>query len=183
MEKQKSTLSKQSLTYGLYLGLVGIVLTVILYATDLFLNTAAGMGTLVVSIALLCWVYIDFKKNHNGGVLTFGDGFKLGFYVNVISGLIATVFKAIYIAFIDPSTVQKTIDYALQEAYKAQPDMPDEGVQMIEKIYGFIAGPVGTIIAGIVGTLIVAAIISLILAAIFKKEPSIFDGSEIVEEA
>lgn len=183
MENQNSTLTKNATTYGLYLGIVGIVLTVALYMTDLFLNSMVGIGTMVISIALLCWVYVDFRKKYNGGVLTFGDGFKLGFIVNVVSGIITSVFKYVYVAFIDTTITQKTVDYAIQEAYKKQPDMPDEAIEMMEKMYGFIAGPVGSLVIGILGTLIVGAIVSLILAAIFKKEPAMFDRSEIMEEA
>ncbi|WP_289054256.1 DUF4199 domain-containing protein [Carboxylicivirga marina] len=183
MENKKTSLANHAMTYGLYLGIVSIVLTVALFMTDLFLNQAVGMALILVSIGLLCWVFLDFRKKHNGGYMTFAEGFKLGLLVNIISGVIAAVFKAIYVAFIDPSIVQKTVDFAIEEAYKQQGDMPDEAVEIVEKMYGFIAGPTGSLIIGIVSALIFGAIISLILAAIFKKEQSMFDRSEIMEEA
>jgi hypothetical protein len=179
MENENTSVGKSALTYGLYLGIVGIVLSIVLFVTDLFLNPVIGYVTIAISIGLLCWVYIDYKKK--AGFLTFGDGFKLGFLANLISGTIVAVFKAVYVGFIDPSIVSKTVEFVIEEAYKKQPEMPDEAVAMIEKIYGFIAGPVGSLVVGILASLIFGAIISLILAAIFKKEPSIFEGSEVTE--
>ncbi len=179
MEKQTPSVGKSAMTYGLYLGIVGIVLTVVLFVSDLFLNPSISWASLVITIGLLCWVYIDYKKK--AGFLTFGDGFKLGLLVNIISGAITSVFKAIYVGLVDPSIVSKTVEFAIGEAYKKQPNMPDEAVTMIEKMYGFIAGPIGSLVIGIVGALIFGAIISLILAAIFKKEPPVFEATEAIE--
>jgi len=181
MEKENPSIFKSAMNYGLYMGLLLIVYSLVIYFAGLTGNTAANYLTYIIYIGMLCYTMLNFRDKVNGGVMTYGQGVGLGTFTMVIGGLLSGVFGFILLKYIDPSLVEKIVNITLEEAMAS--GLPDAQIEMTEKITRMAASPIATLLVSVLGGGINGAIISLILAAIFKKEPSIFDGTEVVEEA
>lgn len=102
MENQASSKSV-ILNYGLYYGIVSILLSVVLYAMDMHLK--GGVIPTVVGIAVILAFPIlgitKFKKD-NGGFITWGQSVKIGMGVLLIGVLIAIIYNHIFTSFIEP---------------------------------------------------------------------------------
>jgi len=181
MEKQDPSLFKNALTYGLYMGLALIVYSLIIYFAGLTGNTAVGYLTYLIYIGVLCYAMINYRDKVNGGVLKYGQGVGLGTFTMIIGGFMSSVFSFILMTYIDPGLVDQIINIAMEEAMAK--GLPEAQIEMTEKMVRMFTNPIAMLVVGILGSGIIGAIISLILAAIFKKEPSIFEGAETVEEA
>ncbi|WP_430810282.1 MULTISPECIES: DUF4199 domain-containing protein [unclassified Carboxylicivirga] len=179
METQKPSVVKNAMTYGLYLGVVSIVFTLIIYLAGLLGNKAIGWLSVAISIGVLAWAMINFRDKQNGGYLRYGQGVGLGTLTMFFGGVISGVFTFILYKFIDPGIVEQLVAQAMEEAM-AQ-GTPDAQLEMAEKMIRMFTSPNAILIMSIVGSPFMGAIISLILAAIFKKEPQMFDGSQIEE--
>jgi hypothetical protein len=171
MEQQPPKTGKFALNYGLILGAISIAFSFMLYTMDM--HYQGGFGILAVS-ALLSLVLIiigmlQFKKA-NAGVMTFGQGLKIGIGMSLIAGIISIIFNLILTNVIDPDTTTKAMEYArvqLQEAGMTQEQI-DAQMEMSEKFSG-----TGMQVAfGLIGSLFFGLILSLIPALVIKKTPS-----------
>jgi len=181
MENQNPSISKSAVTYGLYMGLALIVYSLIIYLAGLTGNTTVSYLTYLIYIGMLCYAMINYRDKVNGGVLAYGQGVGLGTLTMVIGGVLSSIFTFILMKYIDPSLVDQIVNKAMEDAMAK--GTPEAQMEMAEKWIRMFTSPTAILLMGVFGSGIVGAIISLILAAIFKKEPSIFEGTEVVEEA
>lgn len=179
MEKTVSS-SKAGMTYGVYLGLISIVFTLIAYVAGIVGENYTSWISLVISIAFVSWALINFRDKQNGGFLTYKQGVGLGFMTFLIGGILSSVFTYILFAIIDPGLVEQIVQKSLEEALQKSPEI-EANIDMVEKWTRMFVNPAAMAIMGVVMSAIGGIIISLILAAIFKKEQSIFEGSQFEE--
>jgi len=140
MENQETTtqptLLNHAIRWGLILGGVGIVLTILCYAIDYTIMVQLKfIGIiLLVYLALVIYAGIDFRKTQ-GGFLSYGKAFQHGFIVLAISGLIGALFQLILYSLIDPELPQKLVDASLEntrammEKFGMPEDKMDEALE------------------------------------------------------
>ncbi|WP_430813556.1 DUF4199 domain-containing protein [Carboxylicivirga sp. RSCT41] len=179
MEKTVSA-SKAGVTFGVYLGLISIVFSLITYVAGIVGESYVSWISFLISIAFLCWAMMNFRDKQNGGVLEYKQGVGLGFVTFLVGGIISAIFTFILFKFIDPGLVEQLVQKSLEEAVRKSPEI-EGNLEMVEKWTRMLINPTAMAIMGVVASAIGGIIISLILAAIFKKEPSIFDGSQFEE--
>ncbi|WP_374951153.1 DUF4199 domain-containing protein [Mucilaginibacter sp.] len=156
--------------------LVSIVITYAFEFLSIDQNSPAKYISYIPFIAF-CFLAQKELRDQSGGYMSFGQGFSVGFRFGLFSGLLLAVFVFIYLKFLSPDMLVKSIEQqqvALSEQGMSQ-DQIDKAMDMGTK-YGAIFGAVATAI----GSLILGCIIALIGAAIFKKERTAYD---IIESA
>ncbi|MCG8582350.1 MAG: DUF4199 domain-containing protein, partial [Bacteroidales bacterium] len=165
---------------GVYLGLISIVFPFSPYVAGLVGENYVSWISLVISIAFVSWAMMNFRDKQNGGILTYKQGVGLGFITFLVGGIISSIFTYILFAFIDPGLIEELVQKSLEEAMRKSPEI-EGNMDMVEKWTRMFVNPTAMAIMGVVMSAIGGIIISLILAAIFKKEPSVFDGSQFEE--
>lgn len=173
MEKRVSS-SIAGMTYGLYLGVISVVFTLIAYFAGMVGEDFVGWISFAISIAFVCWAMINFRDKQNGGYLAYGQGVGLGFMTFFIAGIISATFSYVLYQFIDPGLVEQLVQKSLEEAVQKNPQI-ESNLEMAEKSIRWFVNPPVLAIMLVVLSAIGGIIISLILAAIFKKEKSIFE--------
>jgi len=176
-EEPKVTLRDHAIKWGVILGLVGIIYTVLLYIVDaaLLANMWLGLFTLVLFLGLVIYAGIDYRKQI-GGLLPFGKAYQHGFLTLVIGGIIGTLFNYLLYNIIDPGVVETLAEAgaenarAIAERFGAPPEAIDDAVEQartdtIDRLQG-----AGVFISYLWG-LIAYAIIALITGAIVKRKP------------
>ena len=88
MEEKNTSIFSNGLIWGVIVGLLGVIYSVILYVTDQFLNQALGIIGLVILIGGLAYSTYYFREQVRGGILPFGQAFTFGIVVAVTSALI-----------------------------------------------------------------------------------------------
>jgi hypothetical protein len=159
--------------------LIYIVTSIIItYAFEFLHTDQTAPARYLAYIPFIAFLLLTQKEYRDqlGGYMTFGEGFSSGFRYAIFSGLLLAVFIYIYLTFLSPEVMEKSME--AQRAKMAEQNLSSEQVDKaisIGKKYGGIFGAFGAA----VGSAIIGAIISLIGAAIFKKERSAFDNEPV----
>jgi len=156
--------------WGLILGLVSAVITILIYITELYLtNQWVGYLSLVFTIAFMYLACKEFK-DENEGILPFGKAFLVAFLVGLIGILLSSVVNYIYISFVDPNIMQNIVDAQLEKLAN-DPNVSDEQLEATENMMGMVTNPIFTVLSGLFGGAFFSAILALIVGAIVKKNP------------
>lgn len=165
---QPPSTMKIGATYGLFAGLLSIVVFVIVSA--LGLNPFGGglnyIGT-VGSIVLLVLAHKKFKESGDG-FMSYGQGLGLSIFFFLVSTLLTIVVMYIYINFIDYAPMQAMLDEQLQKMQEA--NTPDDAIETAQKWTKDLFW-VFAVIGGLFGGLIIGLIVSIFTQ---KKNPEPF---------
>jgi len=171
MEELKAKTGKYALQYGVIIGVIGIVFSLMLYSMDLhyqvdikrlLLNVAMGLLFIVVGSIIAMKAF----KKENGGFMSISEGLKIGVGMSLISGIISIIFGFILSKVIDPDMQQKAIEYGteLMRDYGMTEAQIDEQIANQKD-----PNPVWQIAQGLIFSLIFGFIGSIIPAAVLKK--------------
>ncbi len=178
MEEKSTSIWKSALTYGFYLGLISIAISVVIWAggilesMGLFGGLLIGLASLVISFIFLFIFAKSYRNNELGGYANFGDIFKFAILVILISTIISIIYTYIFHAFIDPGYMehlmavmqQKTMDF--MESKGVPEAQMDKAIEKFKEIPTMAKTLRQAALSGLIG----GAILSLIVAAIVKKK-------------
>ncbi len=156
------------LNYGLYLGLTGVIIHLILFATGSLLEYQ-WISNIVGLIAMVAFIVIGIKKfrDANGGYISWGQGVKIGLGISMISAVISVVYTLLFMNVIDPSFQQQAMEFQQQKWLDA--GMTEEQIEGATEMANKFQSP-GIISAMILGmSAFLGFVISAIVAAIMKK--------------
>lgn len=168
-EKASAPFWKPALIYGVILGVVGIVLSLVFYFLNLLTASWVNWFSLVVTIAVMVYCLIAYRNEYLGGFASFGQIFLMGLVIGIIASIIGAAYNYILYTMIDPDLVEK-IRLAAEEKIISNPRIPENMYDdILEKMENRITVTRMTVMALIAGP-IVNAVLSLIIAAFVKKE-------------
>lgn len=180
MEDQKSTLlMRSSLTSGIYLGLISILLSVIIWAGSIiesmgiFGAVIIGLFSFVLTFILVLIFSKNYKKKAFGEYINFIEVFKFALLAIIFSIVISLIYTFIFNKFIDPEYTknlmavleQKTLQF--MESKGAPESQIDKTLEKFKDIPSLGETLKQTVING----LIAGVIISLIVSLIVRKKP------------
>jgi len=178
MEEKTSPLMKSALTYGVYLGLVSILISVVIWAGSiiesmgLFGGVFIGLFSFVISFVLL-WVFAkNYRNKEFEGYISFSEAFKFTMLVVVFSTIVSLIYTYIFNAFIAPEYMenlmavmqQKTL--AFMESKGVPETQMDKAIEKFQEIPTIWKTLRQTALSGLIG----GAVVSLIVSAIVKKK-------------
>ena len=167
-EKTKAPFWKPALIYGAILGFVGILVGVIFYVMDLAVESWTQWVSLLISLVIMIYCLVTYKKDHLGGYASYGQIWKMTLVVGIIATIITSIYGYILMGIIDPGLIDK-MKIAAEQKMLNNPRIPeavmDSALERMERtmslnrmtIMGLIFGPVSW------------AILGLIIAAFVKK--------------
>jgi len=178
MEQLPANATKVATKWALIYVLTAIVITYIIQFANLDPDSPVKYLSYIPFIAFLLLAQKEYK-DQLGGYIKFGEAFSAGFKFALFSGLLLAVFIYVYLTFLSPEVLSKTMELQRDKmaAQGLSSEQIDKGIE-IGKKYGAIFGAIG---AAIVYT-ILGVIIGLIGAAIFKKERSAFDPEPTITD-
>ncbi len=156
------------LNYGLYLGLIGSIIHLILWASGLLIEFN-WINTLVWFIGLIAFVIIGIKKykKSNNELISWTQGLKIGMGIAMISGVISLVYTLLFMNVIDPGFQELAME--VQQQAWLDGGMTEEQVETFTESAKKFQSP-GIISALILGmSAFFGFVTSAIVAAIMKK--------------
>lgn len=159
--------------------IIGVVLIIISLIHQLMGWTSSiAMTMLVFFLSVILYIVASYRaiKEHRdidlGGGISFGRAFFTGFVAAVTAGVIGAVFAIVYINFIDPDSIEKSMEMAadMMERMGASEDDIDQAMAEAEEK---ASNPISLFIQNAGTSMFFGIVCSLILAAIMKKETSI----------
>src|SRR5690554_2338430 len=127
METHSPSIKKTALNFGVLLALLTIALQVVSYAMDAHIDRPWWLGVvqLIISVEIVIMGLKAFRTD-NSGFLTLGQALKTGIAISLVAGIIAVIFNYIFINFIDPDFIQKTMDFTEEQMIEQNPNMSQE---------------------------------------------------------
>lgn len=172
MENQQVSVKKIALNYGLLLALLSIGLQVISYVLDAHIDRPWWLSAIQLLITVGVIVYgIKLFKTENSGFLTLGQALKTGVAISLVAGIIGVVFNYIFMNFIDPDFIQKTLDFSREQMIENYPNMTEEQIENSMAISAKFMSPWIMSAIAILATLFFGFIISLVAGMIMKRNP------------
>jgi hypothetical protein len=178
MEEKAVSIWKSSMNYGIYLGIISILLSVIIWAggimekMGIFGSAIIGLISLLITfIALFIFTKI-YRNKEVGGYISFGHAFKFAFLVVVFSIIISSIYNYIFYTVIDPDYM-KNMMLMLQEKtqqYMQKVGAPESQIEKTMEKFEEIPSIWKTLRQGVIYGIVGGGIISLIVAAIVKKK-------------
>jgi len=156
------------LNYGLYYGIVSVILSVILYAMGKHLEQGIGMMVLGFGV-MIAFIILGIKKfkSDNGGFLAWGQSLKIGIGIVLIGALIAIVYQQIFINFIEPDFMTQVGEKTRQTLYDA--GLTQEQIESQMEMQQKFQGPLISSALTLVGAAFFGFVFSAIAGAIMKK--------------
>lgn len=160
MENQTASSKSIIVNYGLILGLVSLIPSLVKYTMGSYLerDTLSSVIGIVITIVFIV-LGIKKYKQLNGNLLSFGQAVKVGMGITLISLIISLIYLAIFSNVIEPDFKNQVIEMTQQQWIDA--GMTDE---MIEKQLPYVKDYFAISMYG--GITIMALFIGFVISAI-----------------
>ena len=176
METKNVNFLSIALRNGILLGVACVVLSVLLYVTNLLYTGSFLIGAITWLLNLaICVVFIVMAvqqyKTANDGFLTVGEAIKVGIVTALVGGVIAAIYSVIYTTVIDPNYYEKVVEVTMEKMSAFTSNFSEEQMEELrEKTLQSKPSVVWTFFSSILGSAIGGVIISAIVGAVKKKE-------------
>ncbi len=170
-----TTIKSSAINYGLYLGGLLSILTILAYAInlDLFANMWFGISML---IAIIIFGIISTIKSRNilNGFISFKDAFTSYFITIVIGLLISSIISIVIFNFIDPEAAtilkEKIMDAQVEgmRNWGAPEEAIEKAVEKFEAQDNMYS--IGNVLQSLMFQIIGFSVVGLISSLILKKE-------------
>jgi len=167
MEERKSVW-KETLNYGLIMGLVGIVFSVLTYMLDITGKSWIIVPSLIISVVVLYLLLRSYRDTYNHGYISYGKAVGAGVVINIYAALMTAVYIYILYGFIDPGLIDKQILEA-EEKMIAR-GMPEGSIDAALAMQAKFVKPWIMAISSIFTAAFFGLILSLLVSLFIKKE-------------
>ena len=189
--KLKTMLNKKAFQFGLMLGGISILLSVILYCmgVEVMTNWWVGIGLGLIILGLYIFFALRLKKASGLEVITYWQAFFAVVIISVIAGLLNALYQRA-INMLDPhlmeniqnATIQKTTSF--MEKFGAPQEKIDQTVDdMMAKFEEAKSVTFASMAKSICYSLLGYAVFAFIMAIFVRKSPPVFPESETQQAA
>ena len=170
MLESKVTIKSTVLNYGLIMGGLSVAFTLMLFIMDMhYQNSSIQQWTgLLIMAGSIVFGQIAYKKA-NDGFISLGEGMKIGIGVVALGSSIGILYGLFQGYVLDPETMTKAMDYAINQAIDQNPELTDEMIEAIKGAFEFFANPFLSSAIGITVSLLFGSLISLLTEKKKKK--------------
>jgi hypothetical protein len=170
MEQKSTSLWKSAVTYGIYIGIVSIVVSVIFYATGNTFSQAAQWVGIIVTIAAIVLVQINHRKSL-GGFMTYGQALGIAVLSMLFASILSGIYQFVLTSYIDPSLQEQTRQMTEQRIAE-RGNLSQEQIDMAVNMYMKFQKPAIMLISSIFMGPIMGLVIGLITSIFTKKNPA-----------
>ena len=174
--EQKRSIWKETLNYGIILGLVGVGFSVLTYMFDLTFKSWLLWPSMLLSVIVLFFLLRAYRDHYNNGYISYGRSVGAGVVINIYAAIITAIYIYVLYAFIDPGLIDKSIAFA-EEKMVAR-GLPEEAIEKAIEMQAKMMKPWFTALMGIINSVFYGLILSLIVSLFVMKK-----GNPLLDEA
>ena len=160
------------LRYGLLTGLVSIIISFGLFATNQE-TSPLRYATFAVLIGGMVLAMISFKQN-NQGFMSFGQGVGIGTVLSAVVGVLSGIFSYVYMNFIDTGVVGRMTE-KIRADMEARGGMSDEQIDSAMALSGKMMNGPFMLAAALLSTVLIGVILAMIISAFIKHAQPEFE--------
>lgn len=170
MEQKSSSIWSTSLTYGIYLGVAVILLSVVYYVTGNTFSNSSQWVSYAVMIAGVAVAQLAYRKSL-GGIMNYGQALGVGVLTVLFASVLSSIYTFLLYTVIDPS-LQEQLRLFTEEQIVKQGNVSEAQMDMAIEMASRFQKPWIMALSGILGGTFAGLIISLITSIFTKKNPS-----------
>ena len=168
MEEKSNSIWKSGLTYGVMLGLILIIYSVLLYVMDQSFNKGLGYVSFGFIAAILFYGTKTYRDNSLNGFISYGQSLGFGMIIILFAGILHSIYFMIHINIIDTEYISKLLAFTEEELLKKS--MTDDQIEMTLSMQKKMLKPALMTLFGFLGTAFWGFIIALITSIFVKKQ-------------
>ena len=161
------SLGKNAINYGLILGGISVVYSILLWVLGQTTNKSLGYISLLFTIGVMFYGTKEYRDKHLGGFMTYGKAFSSNFLIGLYSTIIGTIFAFVLFKYLDPKLIETIKETAIETAMQKNPNVTQE---QLEGSMSFFMSPVFFTITALIGGAFFDAILALLVSIFHKKE-------------
>jgi hypothetical protein len=159
---------KSCLKYGLIMGLISIVMSVLIYMLDLTFATWIIIPNIIVSIVVLFLLQRSYRDAYENGYISYGKSLGAGMIILVYAAIIVAVYTYLLYKVIDPGLIDKTI--AASTAKLEAKGMPESAIDAATKMQAKMLKPAIISLTQVFSTLFMGFLMSLVTSIFISKK-------------
>lgn len=170
MEPKNVTTGAYALNYGVILGLISVIFSLMLYFMDMHYQggTMQTIVSLLIMVGAIMVGIIAYKKA-NEGFVSLGEALKIGLGVSLIAAIIGFGYYMLLANVLDPDLTEKSIEFQMQKMRMDNPELSQEVLDQSKEMQKTFSAPYILAPVIIITNLFFGFIISLIGGLIVKK--------------
>ena len=183
MEKKQSLLHF-TMTYGIIMGIVSVIFSLILYMTgfmpyNIKRTLLVGLISLIIKIVFIVTGTKTYRDKILNGTISYWNAVVVGLLIIVFSAILSSFYSLIFNLYIDPEYINKVTEASKNwwYDYLNRIGAPDYQIEdMMNKLDEQMASntPIKSFFQGLYMSAIFGLIVSLITSAFIKKNPNPF---------
>lgn len=170
MEEKQTSLGLHTLIYGVGTGLVLIVLSLILYVTNLYMNDVLRYLAYVIMLAGMVVGSLQYRKVQLKGFMTYGQAFSANFLIGLFATIVSVIFFFFYLKYINTGLIEEIMAQVRTKMEAKAGNMSQEQMDQAMMWTERFMTPVWMVVWGFLGYAFWAAIFSLVIAIFIKKK-------------
>ncbi len=172
MEENQKSSTQPAMMYGLILGLVLILFSLLMFLIDVDQESPLMYISYLLMIVVLFLIMVNFRDKQLGGIASYGTMFGVGFKTILFASILTAIFTYVFVTLINPGLIDEILMNAEGKMMENE-DLTDEQIeQALGFTESFVANPVAITIWSFALNLIVGAVFSLIISIFVKREES-----------
>lgn len=171
MEKSKANSKSIILNYGLLLGILSVVLGVILYVTNAYLdpNWIYGIIGFLITVGVIVLGINAFKKQ-NQNFLSLKEAIKIGLGITLIGGIISVIWQLVLMNVLEPNYMEQLANIQREQMTDNFPNMSDSQINDAMAMNAKFSSAWIIAAIALIGSLFQGLIIGLIAGLIMKNK-------------
>ena len=158
------------MTYGLYLSLALIVLSLLFYIAELYMEDWTSYISYAVLFAGVGFSSFLYRNNHLNGFISYGDSMLTGFLTGLFAAVITSIYTYIFMTYLGTDMITEMLIVAEESVLSGNPDISDEDLEMAMSITRKVMQPGGMSLMALLFTSFFAVVFSLVTSIFIKKE-------------
>ncbi|MCK4677994.1 MAG: DUF4199 domain-containing protein [Bacteroidales bacterium] len=177
METTKKSLFSTSLYYGLILGAILVVISILYYILDVnifnfvFMVVSLLINAAVVVIVLLLGIN-TYRDKSLGGEISFSTCFLSGLIMGLIGFVISAIYTFVFYKYFEPDLLAESFEKFVEMMENM--GLPEEQLDEIIQKSADKFNPESQLRSSLITGGVIAVIISLIVSAFVKKQSNVY---------
>lgn len=170
MEEKQNSLSMHSIIYGVGTGIALIVLSLILYVTNLYMNEVLRYAAYVILIAGMVIAALQYRKNQLKGFMTYGQAFSVSFLTGLFATIVSIIFFFFYLKYINIGLIDEIMTQVRTKMEAKAGNMSQEQMDQAMMWTERFMTPVWMVVWGFLGYAFWSAIFALVIGIFVRKK-------------
>ncbi len=167
----KKAFQKLALNYGLLLGLFSVLLSVIVYSMDSYMEKPAWSTILITFVGFGITFYSIYQyRKELSGYINIGQAMKMGVAVALIGGVISAISNYIFMTYIEPDMIERMIELGRSQIEESGQNLTDDQIEMSLEMSRKFMQPWVMASMAIISSIFMGVIYSLVSGLILQKK-------------